>query len=104
LSPAYDVVPSVQGLGQQQLRVGNGQAESSIENALSEAQAFGLKKDAAVESAKRIASAVDRWKEFFQTHGVADGNLQLMAPYIDGPLLKAQRAGLLARSPTLPAV
>ena len=53
LSPAYDVVPSVQGLGQQQLRVGKEQADSSIENALSEAQAFGLTKDAAVESVKR---------------------------------------------------
>ena len=34
LSPAYDVVPSVQGLGQQQLRVGKRQGESSLENAL----------------------------------------------------------------------
>ena len=44
LSPAYDVVPSVQGLGQQQLRVGKRQGESSLENALSEVQAFGLTK------------------------------------------------------------
>jgi serine/threonine-protein kinase HipA len=64
LSPAYDVVPSVQGLGQQQLRVGKGQAESSIDNALSEVEAFGLKKDAAVETIRRVVGVVDGWKAF----------------------------------------
>lgn len=92
LSPAYDVVPSVQGLGQQQLRVGKGEAESSIENALSEVQAFGLKKDAAVEAVRRIVGVVDGWKEFFQRQGVGDRDLERMAQYIDGPSLKAQRA------------
>lgn len=99
LSPAYDVVPSVQGLGQQQLRVGKAEAESSIENALTEVQAFGLSKDAAVESIKRIVTAVDRWKAFFQAHGVADRDLQLLAQYIDGPTLKAQREEFLQRPP-----
>lgn len=93
LSPAYDVVPSVQGLGQQQLRVGKDQADSSIENALSEVHAFGLSKDAAVESIKKIVAAVDGWKEFFQGHGVGARDLELMAQYIDGPALKVQRAG-----------
>ena len=92
LSPAYDVVPSVQGLGQQQLRVGKGQADASIENALSEVQAFGLTKDVAVEAVKRVAAAVDGWKEFFQGLGVSKRDLDQMSQYIDGPNLKAQRA------------
>jgi len=92
LSPAYDVVPSVQGLGQQQLRVGKSQAESSIENALSEVQAFGLTKDAAVELIKQVASTVEGWKEFFKDQGVSARDLERMAQYIDGPSLKLQRA------------
>ena len=92
LSPAYDVVPSVQGLGQQQLRVGKGQAESSIENALSEVQAFGMKKDAAVEVVRSVVTAVDGWKENFRAQGVRERDLDRLAQYIDRPLLKAQRA------------
>lgn len=92
LSPAYDVVPSVQGLRQQQLRVGKSQAESSIENALSEVQAFGLTKNAAIESIQRVVATVDGWKEFFKVQGVSERDLDRMAQYIDGPFLKSQRA------------
>lgn len=97
LSPAYDVVPSVQGLGQQQLRVGKNQADASIENALSEVQAFGLTKDMAVEAVKRVAAALDGWMEFFRGQGVSSRDLDQMAQYIDGPNLKAQRAEFIER-------
>ena len=92
LSPAYDVLPSVQGLGQQQLRVGKHEAESSIDNALSDVRAFGLTKDAAVEVIKQVVSVVDGWKEHFRAQGVKERDLELLAQYIDGPYLKAQRA------------
>jgi serine/threonine-protein kinase HipA len=92
LSPAYDVLPSVQGLGQQQLRVGKREAESSIENALSEVQAFGLSKDSAVEVVRQVAAAVNGWQENFRSLGVNERDLEMMAQYIDGPFLKAQRA------------
>ena len=91
LSPAYDVVPSVQGLGQQQLRVGKGEAEASIQNAMSEVEAFGLKKDSAIEVVRSVASVVDGWKEFFRGYGVLERDLEMLAQYIDGPNLKAQR-------------
>ena len=86
------VVPSVQGLGQQQLRVGKGEAESSIENALSEVQAFGLTRDSAVGVIQAVVAAVDGWKENFRALGVKESDLAMMAQYIDGPLLKEQRA------------
>lgn len=98
LSPAYDVVPSVQGLGQQQLRVGKHQADASMENALSEVQAFGLTKDAAVEAVKRVAVVVGGWKEFFRGQGVSNRDLDRMAQYIDGANLKAQRAEFIDRN------
>lgn len=91
LSPAYDVLPSAQGLGQQQLRVGKRAAESSIENALSEVQAFGLKKDAALEVIQRVVAVLDGWKEAFRALGVKGHDLEMMAQYIDGPLLQTQR-------------
>lgn len=91
LSPAYDVVPSVQGLGQQQLRVGKHGAESSIENALSEIAAFGLKKDAAVEVVRRTCKVVDGWKRHFGDFNVNERDLEQLAQYIDGSWLKAQR-------------
>lgn len=92
LSPAYDVVPSVQGLGQQQLRVGKGEAESSLENALSEIHAFGLTKDAAVEVIKSVVTTVQGWQDNFRALGVKAQDVEMMAQYIDGPRLKAQRA------------
>ncbi len=92
LFPAYDMVPSVQGLCQQQLRVSKREAESFIENALSEVQSFGMKKDSAVELIGTVATAVNRWKESFRALGVKERGLNLMSQYIDGPFLKAQRA------------
>lgn len=92
LSPAYDVVPSVQGLGQQQLRVGKREAESSIDNALSDVRAFGLTKDSAALVVKSVAAVVDGWKENFRAQGVKERDLEMMAQYIDGPFLKGQRA------------
>lgn len=95
LSPAYDVVPSVQGLGQQQLRVGKLEFDSSLENALSEVEAFGMKKDSAVETIKRVAASVNQWKEHFVACGVKPRDLEVMGQYIDGPLLRAQRMEFL---------
>lgn len=91
LSPAYDVVPSVQGLGQQQLRVGKDQNQSTLENALSESAAFGLKKDAAAATIREIATVVDGWKEHLQATGVGDRDIQRLAQYIDGDALRGQR-------------
>jgi serine/threonine-protein kinase HipA len=97
LSPAYDVVPSVQGLGQQQLRVGKDQADATIDNALSESQAFGLTRDMAVDAVKRVVSAVERWKDVFREHGVSGRDMDQLAQYIDGPRLQAQRKEFIDR-------
>lgn len=42
LAPAFNVLPSGQGLGYQQMRVGSDMADSTVANALSEAAQFGL--------------------------------------------------------------
>ena len=54
--------------------------------------AFGLTKDSAIEVIKTVVAVLDGWKENFRALGVKERDLKMMAQYIDGPLLKAQRA------------
>jgi serine/threonine-protein kinase HipA len=55
LSAAYDVRPAAQGLGYQQMRVGQQGHDASLANALSEASAFGLSAASARSMAAHIA-------------------------------------------------
>ena len=98
LSPAYDVVPSAQGLGQQQLRVGTHEAESSLENALSEVESFGLNRATATAIVRQVATVVDGWRAQFQSSGVSERDIEELAQYIDGPSLKPQRVEFAERS------
>ena len=91
LSPAFDVLPAAQGLGYQQMRVGAQGHESSIANALSEARAFGLAPDAARQTAADIATQVAQWKTVFQSLGVRDADMDVLAQYLDGTWLTGQR-------------
>jgi serine/threonine-protein kinase HipA len=70
LSPAFDVLPAAQGLGYQQMRVGINGHDSSIENALSEVAAFGLKLSEAKETVGDIQKIVKTWSQHFSKCGV----------------------------------
>jgi serine/threonine-protein kinase HipA len=94
LSPAYDIVPCAQGLGVQAMGVGEHGAESSIENALTSASAYGLKKDAARAIAAEVAAVVDGWRAHFEGLGVRASDLEVLDQYIDGAHLRSQRAAL----------
>lgn len=91
LSPAFDVVPSAQGLGYQQMIVGDKGTESSLSNALSQARLFGLNKGRAAQIVGEVAAAVAQWKDHFKSRGVADRDIEQMAQYIDGDRLRLQR-------------
>ena len=91
ISPAYDVVPSVQGLGYQQMRVGKDDSQASLANALSEVAAFGLKRDQAIGIVKEVCKCVAGWKEHFAQHGVTARDIELLTQYIDGRSLLEQR-------------
>ena len=91
LSPAFDVLPAAQGLGYQQMRVGAQGHESSIANALSEARAFGLAPDAARQTAADITTQVAQWKTVFQSLGVRDADMDVLAQYLDRAWLRGQR-------------
>ena len=91
LSPAFDVVSSVQGLGYQQMRVGAKGHEASMANALSEARAFGLTGALARQTVIEIAGQVAQWKTVFTDLNVRDADIELLAQYLDGAYLTQQR-------------
>jgi serine/threonine-protein kinase HipA len=91
LSPAYDVLPSGQALGFQQMRVGEDEADSTLQNALSMAPMFALKKNAAVEQVREVVTVVNGWREHFNLCGVTRGDIELYAEQIDRPFLREQR-------------
>jgi len=91
LSPAYDVLPSGQALGFQQMRVGDQEADSTLANALSMSRMFSLTKDQAVNEVQAVASVVDGWKAHFAQCGVTPGDIELYAQHIDRPFLEEQR-------------
>ncbi|MEJ7730070.1 MAG: HipA domain-containing protein [Polyangiaceae bacterium] len=94
LSPAFDVLPSGQAIGYQQMRVGDQAADSTLENAMSMCSAFSLRKDAATREVRAVARVVARWKEHFAEAGVAGREIEAYAEQIDRPFLRDQRQEL----------
>ena len=91
LSPAYDVLPSGQALGFQQMRVGELEADSTLANALTMSLMFSLGKDDAVREVRTVVRVVDSWKEHFKGCGVSSGDIDLYVEQIDRTFLRDQR-------------
>jgi len=91
LSPAFDVLPSGQALGYQQMRVGTNDADSTLDNALSMHALFALDKAQARREITEVATVVDGWRSHFAECGVAARDIDLLADQIDRPFLKEQR-------------
>jgi serine/threonine-protein kinase HipA len=103
LAPAFDVLPSAQGLGNQQMRVGRVGADSTIDNALSEAALFGLSADQARSEAAEVAQVCDEWRAHFAAEGVRAPDVKYLEQFIDRDFLIDQRRSLLQRSRRRPA-
>ncbi len=103
LSPGYDILPSGQGLGYQQMRVGTDAADATLDNALSMCGQFGLKRSAAEAQIQQVAAVVADWRHHFAQAGVRPRDIDLIGQYVDGPFLRDQRdafaAPIRARSP-----
>jgi len=91
LAPAYDVLPTGQALGFQQMRVGEFEADSTLANALSMAQLFDLRESQAVAQVRRVARVVAGWRQHFASCGVTRRDLELLTEQIDRPFLADQR-------------
>ena len=91
LSPAFDVLPSGQALGYQQLRVGTAGADSTLENALSMCKQFALEKREAVREVRRVVKVVDGWRDHFAAERVSRRDVEQLAEQLDRPFLETQR-------------
>lgn len=94
LSPAFDVLPTGQALGYQQMRVGRDGAVSSIDNALSDAALFGLSAPQAREAVRQVAAVVDGWRAHFKACGVRDADVEMLAAQVDREGLVRQRVAV----------
>ena len=91
LTPAYDVVPTLQNLGYQALAVGTAGAQSSLDNALTELNNFGIKRPRAIELIQQVARTVDPWAAHFTSQGVCAADMELLHASIDRDALRLQR-------------
>lgn len=91
LAPAFDVLPTAQGLGYQQLRVGSDGHAATLANALSECGAFGLRLPAARAIVRDLSEAVGAWQTAFAEHGVTPSDIERLAPFIDRERLRSER-------------
>lgn len=95
LSPAFDVVSSMSGIGYQSLVVGRDRNNSTLENALSEAASFGLKQPMAKEIVREVARGIDGWHAHFKACGITDVDMATIAQYLDNERLGSQRKSAL---------
>ncbi|MEO8487600.1 MAG: HipA domain-containing protein [Betaproteobacteria bacterium] len=95
LAPAFDVLPTGQGLGYQQMRVGERAGDSTIENALSEVAQFGMTRDQAIAEVQAVARVCATWKTHFVAKGVEKRDIESLERFIDRGILAAQRDAYL---------
>lgn len=91
LAPAFDVLPTGQSLGYQQMRVGKDGHDATLINALSEYALFGLKRDEAEGAIVQVAQVCADWKAHFTRAGVIAGDVELVAQSVDRDALALQR-------------
>lgn len=104
LAPAYDVVPTNSGQGYQEFICGAHGRDSTLENAMSQCDAFGLQPADAAAEVVAVIDAVNTWKEHFTQTGVTRRDIESLAERIDGEELLAQRSAFdPARFRSVPA-
>ena len=96
LAPAFDLLPTGQALGYQQMRVGRNSADSTVDNALSEAVLFGMSRNEAIMEAAFVAAACAKWKQHFSEKGVLKSDIDYLAQYVDRDFLARQRNDLIS--------
>jgi serine/threonine-protein kinase HipA len=104
LAPAYDVLPTNSGQGYQEFICGAQGRESTLDNAMSQCEAFGLLTEQAAAEVARVVEVVNGWQAHFAQQGVTARDLRSLAERIDGQALREQRLGFeAARYESVPA-
>jgi len=83
LSPAFDMLPTGQGLGYQSMIVGNDGAAAMVNNALSMHKAFGLSLQQAKVLAADIGVVKNNWQKHFAKVGVTAPHIEELAVTVD---------------------
>ena len=91
LAPAYDVLPTNSGPGNQEFAVGLDGRDSALSNAMSDCEQFALQRDEAAAEIRKVTAVVGRCKRHFRAYGVATADIDDLAQRIDGDGLKLQR-------------
>ena len=93
LAPAYDVLPTNSGQGTQEFVCGAHGRDSTLDNALSQCEAFGMSPAQAAAEVVAVIDIVNTWQVHFARVGVSQRDIDSLAQRIDGDALLAQRAG-----------
>lgn len=93
LSPAYDVLPTNSGQGYQEFICGAQGNASTLANAMSQCEAFGLLPAEAATEVVRVIDVVDTWQRHFAQAGVTTRDIASLAERLDGEELQGQRRG-----------
>jgi serine/threonine-protein kinase HipA len=93
LAPAYDMLPTNSGQGYQEFICGAHGRDSTLDNAMSECEAFGLTPAEAATEVVRVVAVVNTWKSHFDQVGVSPRDIDSLAQQIDGNFLLRQRTG-----------
>jgi serine/threonine-protein kinase HipA len=103
LSPAYDVLPSAGAHGYQEFACGDLGQESSLANAMSRCQDFGLRPLEAAQEVSRVIEVVEGWREHFRECGVSADDIEMVGRHVDGDALKRHREVFSADDYAIPA-
>jgi len=93
LAPAYDVLPTNSGQGYQEFICGDLGRDSTLANAISQCEAFGLLPAEAATEVTAVIEVVNTWQAHFEEAGVTARDIQSLAERIDGEALLNQREG-----------
>ena len=98
LAPAYDMLPTHSGQGYQEFICGKQGRDSTLDNAMSECDAFGLTPAEAAAEVVRVVEVVNTWKMHFAQVGVSPRDIDNLAQQIDGDYLLQQRTSFKPES------
>lgn len=91
LAPAYDLLPTNSGQGYQEFICGAQGRDSTLANAMSQCDAFGLLPAEAAAEVTAVIAVVDGWRAHFAKLGVSERDIESLGERIDGEELLAQR-------------
>ncbi len=93
LAPGYDLLPTHSEQGYQEFICGRQGCDTTLENAMSESDAFCLTPAEATAEVVRLVEVFKTWKLHFARMGVSQREIESLAEQIDGDFLLKQRTG-----------